>query len=224
MAEKPVLFTLGLNRRYSPMVTKLRSELGGQADTVHYTIAQAYLPPEHWTLDEIEGGGRLISEGEHFIDLCHLLIGREPLSVYARALGEVPEDLRTLSRFDVTIHYEGAVAHVTFDESGSLGYPREKVTAFASARVAVLDDFGLLTVHGAGKPARHGSPIKKQMGHREVLDEFVKALRGEPNAMLTWEDAFRATFTTFAAQESIRSGMPVDLRAFRAAILEMEGA
>jgi hypothetical protein len=57
-----------------------------------------------------------------------------------------------------------------------------------------------------------------------VLDEFVKALRGEPNAMLTWEDAFRATITTFAAQESIRSGMPVDLRAFREAILEMEGA
>jgi hypothetical protein len=62
------------------------------------------------------------------------------------------------------------------------------------------------------------------MGHREVLDEFVKALRGEPNEMLTWEDAFRATITTFAAQESIRSGMPVDLRSFREAILEMEGA
>jgi predicted dehydrogenase/threonine dehydrogenase-like Zn-dependent dehydrogenase len=224
MASKPVLFTLGLNRRYSPMVTHMRRELGGPADTVHYTIAQAYLPPEHWTLDEIEGGGRLISEGEHFIDLCHLLIGREPLSVYARALGEGPEDLRNLARFDVTIHYEGAVAHVTFDESGSLGYPREKVTAFASARVAVLDDFGQLTVHGAGKPARHGSPLRKQMGHREVLAEFVKALRGESSEMLTWEDAFRATITTFAAQESIRSGMPVDLRSFREAILEMEGA
>jgi polar amino acid transport system substrate-binding protein len=223
MEAKPVLFTLGLNRRYSPMVARMRKALGGPADTVHYTVAQAYLPPEHWSLDEVDGGGRLISEGEHFIDLCHLLIGREPLSVYARALGDVPDDLRNLCRFDLTIHYDGAVAHVTFDESGSLGYPREKLTAFASGRVVVLDDFGLLTVHGSGKPARHGSALRKQMGHREVLGEFVKAVKGEPNEMLTWHDAFRASLTTFAAQESIRSGLPVDLRAFRDAVLEMEG-
>jgi len=224
MESKPVLFTLGLNRRYSPMVARMRKELAGPADTVHYMVAQAYLPPEHWSLDEIDGGGRLISEGEHFIDLCHLLIGREPLSVYARALGAQPDDLRTLSRFDLTIHYDGAVAHVTFDESGSPGYPREKLTAFARGRVAVLDDFGLLTVHAGGKPARYGSALRKEMGHGEVLGEFVKAINGEPNEMLTWQDAFRATLTTFAAQESIRSGMPVDLRAFREAVLEMEGA
>jgi predicted dehydrogenase/threonine dehydrogenase-like Zn-dependent dehydrogenase len=224
MEAKPVLFTLGLNRRYSPMVARMRKALGGPAEAVHYTIAQAYLPPEHWSLDEVDGGGRLISEGEHFIDLCHLLVGREPLSVYARALGPTPDDLRTLSSFDVTIHYDGAVAHVTFDESGSPGYPREKLTAFARGRVAVLDDFGVLTVHAGRKPVRHGAALQKQMGHREVLDEFVKAVKGEPNALLTWTDAFRATLTTFAAQESIRSGMPIDLRAFQDAVLEMEGA
>jgi predicted dehydrogenase/NADPH:quinone reductase-like Zn-dependent oxidoreductase len=224
MEAKPVLFTLGLNRRYSPMVARMREALKGPADAVLYTIAQAYLPPDHWSLDEVDGGGRLISEGEHFIDLCHLLIGREPLSVYARALGETPDDLRKLSSFDVTIHYDGAVAHVTFDESGSVGYPREKLTAFARGRVAVLDDFGQLAVHGVRKPARHGSVLQKQMGHREALAEFVKAVKGEPNEMLTWTEAFRATLTTFAAQESIRSGLPVDLRAFRDAVLEMEGA
>ena len=52
-----------------------------------YTVTRPFLPPDHWSLDPIDGGGRLISEGEHFVDLCNLLIGQTPISVYARALG-----------------------------------------------------------------------------------------------------------------------------------------
>jgi hypothetical protein len=57
------------------------------------------------------------------------------------------------------------------------------------------------------------------MGHREALEEFVKALKGEPNRMLGWEEALWATLCMFAAQESIRSGLPVDVRGLRAALL-----
>lgn len=220
MNERPVLFTLGLNRRYSPMVERMRESLGGPADAVHYVVTQPYVPPDHWTLDEIEGGGRLITEGEHFIDLCHLLVQRQPVSVFARALGDVPDDLRNLCNFDLTVHYEGATAHVTFSESGARGYPREKLTAFGRGRIAVLDDFGRLTVHRAdGKARTEGSGTRKQMGHREALQEFVKALKGEPNRMLGWEEALWATLCMFAAQESIRSGLPVDVRGLRAALL-----
>ncbi|HUF09144.1 MAG TPA: bi-domain-containing oxidoreductase [Rhodothermales bacterium] len=223
MDEKPVLFTLGLNRRYSPIVTRMRAALGGPAGAVHYIVTQPYVPPDHWTLDPVEGGGRLITEGEHFIDLCHLLIQRKPVNVFARALGTQPEDLRTLCNFDLTIHYEGAVAHITFNESGSLGYPREKITAFGSARVVVLDDFGELTVHGESKVRGHGTRLrKKEMGHPQALAEFVKALKGEKNEMLGWDDSFSATLCMFAAQESLRSGAPVDLRQFEDLVREAE--
>ena len=128
MEGKDILLTVGLNRRYSPMIKRLRDAVDGAVDSVSYTVTRPFLPPDHWSLDPIDGGGRLISEGEHFVDLCNLLIGQEPISVYARALGPPPEDLRTLCNYAVTIHYETAVANITFDESGSADFPTERIT------------------------------------------------------------------------------------------------
>ncbi len=217
MEDEPILFTLGLNRRYSPLLAKLRGVLEGPVHSVVYTVAERFIPPDHWSLDETEGGGRLLSEGEHFIDLCHLLVGREPLSVYARALAPVPDDLRKLCNYALTIHYDGAVANVIFNESGSAGFPRERLQVLAPGQVAILDDFAKLTVHGR-KVKSYGSRTRRQMGHKQALTEFVAAIRGEPNNLLTWHEALLATLCMFAAQESIRSGEPVDLRQFRRAL------
>jgi polar amino acid transport system substrate-binding protein len=216
------LITLGLNRRYSPMVDALRRSVDGEIDYVQYVIAQQYLPADHWSLDPIDGGGRLVSEGEHFIDLCNLLIGKEPVSVTARALGKPPDDLRTLCNFAVTLHYEGAAATVVFNESGSPGLPRERITVLARGQVAVLDDFAKLTLHGqrAQRARKEGSGLRRSMGHAEALHQFVRAVKGEPNHLLTWEAAALATTCMFAAQESIRLGAEIDIAAFRKALLD----
>jgi predicted dehydrogenase/threonine dehydrogenase-like Zn-dependent dehydrogenase len=217
MAEKPVLFTLGLNRRYSSLVQKLRENIEGPIDSVTYTVAVPFVPPDHWTLDEIEGGGRLITEGEHFIDLCHLLIGRPALSIYAHALGKMPDDIRKLCSWAMTIHYEDAVANIIFNESGTTGYAREKITVLARGQVAVLDDFAKLTIYGK-ETQTFGNGRRADMGHKQQLKEFVAAIRGEPSSLLTWEEASTATLCMFAAQESIRSGEAIDLREFRQAL------
>ena len=92
MAEAPVPFSLGLNRRYSPLLDRLRQFVSAPVDSVQYLVAQSFTPPDHWSLDVVDGGGRLVSEGEHFIDICHAIIGKPAKSVYARALGDDPED------------------------------------------------------------------------------------------------------------------------------------
>jgi predicted dehydrogenase len=222
MASSPVVFSVGLNRRYSPLVRRLRDAIDSPVDAVTYTVTRPFLPPDHWSLDPVDGGGRLISEGEHFLDLCHLLIGRPPRSVYARALGKQPDDLRTLSGFAVTVHYDGAVANVIFDESAAKDFPQERITVMARGQVATLDDFSQLTVH-ARKVEKVGRGASAQMGHKEQLREFVAAVRGEPNNLLGWEDALAATLSVFAAQESIRSGEVVDLAGFRDALASDAG-
>jgi predicted dehydrogenase/threonine dehydrogenase-like Zn-dependent dehydrogenase len=212
------LVTLGLNRRYSPMVDTLRSSVEGDIDFVEYLVAAQFLPPDHWSLDPIEGGGRLISEGEHFIDLCNLLIGKPPVSLTARALGKAPDDLRTLCNFAVTLHYEGAAATVVFNESGSPHFPRERLTVLGRGQIAILDDFGKLTLHGT-KIDKQGSGLRKSMGHVEELQQFVRAIKGESNNLLSWEESALASTCVFAAQESIRLGVEIDLATFRAALL-----
>jgi predicted dehydrogenase/D-arabinose 1-dehydrogenase-like Zn-dependent alcohol dehydrogenase len=218
MEDSPVILTLGLNRRYSPLVQTLRDEIDGPVDYVEYMITEAFLPADHWTLDPIEGGGRLVSEGEHFIDLCNLLIGKRPISVVGRALGKTPEDLRTLCNFAVNLQYDGAVANIVFNESGAAQMPRERLVVLARGQVATLDDFGKLTVHGR-KVESHGRGLRKSMGHAEELQQFVRAIRGEPNNLLTWEEASLATLCMFAAQESIRTGAAIDLQEFRQGLM-----
>lgn len=218
MDEQPVLLTLGLNRRYSPMTKVLRDAIDGPIDYIEYLITQPFVPADHWTIDPIEGGGRLITEGEHFIDLCHLLIGKRPTSVTARALGTVPDDLRTLCNFAITIHYDGAVANIVFNESGAAHFPRERLMVLGRGQIATLDDFAKLTIHGR-KVDKQGMGLRKSMGHREELHQFVRAIRGEPNDLLTWEHASLATLCMFAAQESIRTGVPFGIDAFRDRLL-----
>jgi predicted dehydrogenase len=219
MERSDVLLTVGLNRRYSPMIQRLQEAIDVDVDSVQYTITRPFLPPDHWSLDPIDGGGRLVSEGEHFFDLCNLLIGKPPLSVYARALGPVPDDLRTLCNYSVTVHYDGAVANVTFNESGSAEFPTERITVLAKGQVATLDDFSNLTVHGR-RVRKLGDGFGGSMGHKEQLKEFIAAIRGEPNNLLTWEGASTATLTVFAAQESIRTGEAIDLEQFRMWLLK----
>jgi predicted dehydrogenase/threonine dehydrogenase-like Zn-dependent dehydrogenase len=218
MEGKNLLVTVGLNRRYSPMVRRLRDAVEVDVDSVNYTVTRPFLPPDHWSLDPVDGGGRLISEGEHFVDICNLLIGRPPITVYAHALGPVPEDLRTLCNYSVTIHYERAVATITFDESGAADFPTERITVLAKGTVATLDDFGALTVHGR-RVRKLGDGLGASMGHKEQLAEFIAAIRGEPNSLLPWDGACQATLTVFAAQESIRTGEAINLEAFRAELL-----
>jgi hypothetical protein len=86
--------------------------------------------------------------------------------------------------------------------------------------VAILDDFGKLTEYRPGKPRSKGTGLHKSMGHAEELEQFVRALKGEPNHLLSWEGSSLATLCTFAAQESIRIGAEIDLDQFHRSLLE----
>jgi predicted dehydrogenase len=171
----------------------------------------------------VDGGGRLITEGEHFIDLCNLLIGKRPVSLTARALGKLPDDIRTLCNFAVTLHYEGAAATIVFDECGAPGFPRERLSVFAHGQVAILDDFAKLTEYGQRKRSQ-GTGLHKSMGHAEELEQFVRAVQGKSNHLLSWQDASLATLCMFAAQESIRLGAEIDLGQFRQSLLAPQDA
>jgi hypothetical protein len=118
----------------------------------------------------------------------------------------------------VTLHYEGAAATIVFNESGAPHFPRERLTVLSQGQVAILDDFAKLTLYGQGT-RQQGSGLRKSMGHAEELEQFVRAVKGEPNHLLSWEDSALATTCMFAAQESIRVGAEIDLDTFHRALL-----
>ena len=182
-------------------------------------IAQPFVPPDHWTLDPVDGGGRLITEGEHFIDLCNLLIGKRPVSVTARALGKVPDDIRTLCNFAVTLHYDGAAATIVFDECGAPGFPRERLSVFAHGQVAILDDFAKLTEFGQGKPRARAPACTSPWATPRSSSSSSAPCRASPTTCCPGRTPRWRRLCMFAAQESIRLGAEIDLDQFRRSLL-----
>ncbi|MEO1087949.1 MAG: hypothetical protein AAFY88_27255, partial [Acidobacteriota bacterium] len=160
-------------------------------------------------VDEVLGFG---DQSSAAVDLCHLLIDREPRRVSATALGDPPEDLRSLVNYTITLDYGAASAHIVFNESGGAGHPRERLTVLAKGQVAILEDFEMLRLHGR---AEKRVKQKRDMGHGEQLRQFIKAVRGDANTLLSWPETLRATTCLFAAQESLETGRAVDLDDFR---------
>ena len=73
------------------------------------------------------------------------------------------------------------------------------------------------------KNEKQGSKLRRSMGHKEALQQFVRAIQGRPNELLSWEDAALATTCMFAAQESIRLGAEIDLASYRQALIDEAG-
>lgn len=188
------VFTAGYNRRYAPLARRLRASLAERPDSppfVIYRVNAGRLPEEHWTQRRDEGGGRLIGEGCHFIDLCSFLAGELPCAGAARTQPPPPGG-RTRDQWAITLEYPGgAVAQIQYLSSGSPGLAKERIEVHAGGSSWVLDDFRELMHHdGAGKAK---SWTEADKGHAAEIEAFVLACRGEPSELMGVEEALSAT-------------------------------
>jgi len=189
VARRNTLLTVGFNRRFSPHVVRLREALAPIATpkTMLYRVNAGPLPPDHWLLDPVEGGGRLLGEGVHFFDLLRHLAGSEVRDVTA-APGASARDEAT-----VTLSFaDGSLGTLVYAIGGHPGAGKERLEVFAGGATFLLDDFRSLTAFGAPlKPFQTRSVEKGQSGQ---LENFVAALRGEAALGVTAEDGYWATW------------------------------
>jgi predicted dehydrogenase/threonine dehydrogenase-like Zn-dependent dehydrogenase len=196
--EAGVLLTVGFNRRAAPTARALKAALDATPGpkTLIFRVNAGLLPDTHWLLDPVEGGGRLLGEGVHFIDFICGMVGASPTVVAAQGAGQ---------DFEITMRFpDGSLGIVIYTALGSVQFPKERVEAFAGGGVAVLDDFRSLAFTGmAGKTTRRAAQDK---GQRALLENFAAAIRSEADLIVTGEDGLRATRIALAALESMRTG------------------
>lgn len=168
---------VGFNRRMARDVRALHDVLSRRAGPVHLTLTMnaGALPPDHWTLDPEVGGGRIVGEACHFIDLARMLVGApiESAAVaVARRGGLVMDDVATIT----LTHSDGSVAVVNYLANGARDYPKERVDAFFDGKVVRLDNLRRVQTWGAdvGKPTLLQGQDK---GHAAFLGAFVAAVR-----------------------------------------------
>jgi len=172
--SRPTLLMVGFNRRFAPHSQTARRLLAGNQGpkAIVMTVNAGSIPADHWTQDSTVGGGRIVGEACHFIDLARYLIG-SPIISHSRA------DMESATNDTVTLnlHFaDGSIATIHYLANGSKAFPKERVEVFAGGKILQLDNFR--TLRGFGWPGFHNDRLWRQdKGQKACAAAFVGAIR-----------------------------------------------
>ena len=168
----------GLNRRYAPMIQTIKSELKtDQIPAVYDYIANAgYIPEDHWTQDEKTGGGRIIGEACHFIDVIQFLDGSR-----LNDLTVTYADNKAYPKKDnafITLRFEsGAIGNIIYTSMGSKKYPKEQLRVFSNGSVMELDNYIRLKRYGSASSTK--TELKQDKGFKAEYERMTQVISGQ---------------------------------------------
>ena len=207
----PVLMA-GFNRRFSRGAQWIKQQFAaiGEPLTVQCTVNTGRVPADSWVYDPADGGGRIIGEVCHFVDLIQYLTGSQPRRVYA----ERPDSAH-YHRTDnaaITLKMEdGSVGCIQYVSGGDRGHPRERVEIFGGGAVGVIDNFRSFSFLRHGKKSRLRHWFSADRGHRGEIHALLETIRNGVEAPVPIEDYARTTLATFAIEQCLRSGVPAQI-------------
>jgi len=182
-ADNQPRLMVGFNRRFSPFSIKMKSLLDSvqQPKCLIATINAGALPANHWAHDPVQGGGRIIGEGCHFIDLLRFFVGAPITDLHSTQISMPTADGIKNDKVTITLSFEdGSIGTLHYFANGPKTLVKERYEAFAADRFMRLENFQKLETIGWGK----GSAMKgkQDKGHAAALDAFVKSIKsGEPS-------------------------------------------
>lgn len=205
--EKPILM-VGYNRRFAPFTTHVRGLFPPhQPRSINIRINAGSVPPDHWVHDPETGGGRIIGEACHFVDLAIFLAGSRVTAVNAFSIGD---NINLMDSFTAVLKFSnGSIASLSYFSNGNKDLPKELIEVFCAGTVSRIDDFRKLEFHGK-KSFRLKSSQNK--GHKEELIAFTKAIREGKASPIPFEQLYHTSVVTFAIGESIRSGRTIEIK------------
>jgi len=196
------LLMVGFNRRFAPLVTRMKALLDAVAapKAMVYTVNAGAIPAGHWTQDRETGGGRIVGEACHFIDLLRFLAGAPIESHTVEPMRAQPPDTVTIGlRFA-----DGSVGTVHYFANGHKALPKERLEVFAGGRVLQMDNFRSL--RGYGWPGLGRVWLWRQdKGQQACIAAFVDAVRRGGNAPIAFAELVEVARVSISAEEAVRS-------------------
>ncbi|MBM3213284.1 Gfo/Idh/MocA family oxidoreductase, partial [Candidatus Poribacteria bacterium] len=204
---------VGFNRRFSPFIEQVKSFFSDRTQplAINYRINAGSVAKEHWVQDADQGGGRIIGEVCHFVDLLQFLVGSQPLRIFAESISANSEAVVDNDNISITLKFaDGSIGNVSYLANGDSSFPKERIEIFGDGSIAVIDDFKELQLIKKGKTEK----IKKRgqnKGHRKELRMFVNAVKNGEDMPIPFRDSVVATTLTFMIHKSLREGIPLDV-------------
>lgn len=217
-SARPALM-VGFNRRFAPMILRMKSFLSpiSEPQALHYRINAGYLAPDHWVNDREQGGGRVLGEVCHFVDLLMFLAGSPIVAVEARAVGN--RGRYSGDNVIVSLRFaNGSEGTITYLANGDRAFSKERIEVFGGGAVAVLEDFRRLELVRNGRRETTHSRWSQDKGHRGEWAAFAQHAQRRSEAPIRFEDIVCATLATLRIDESASTGerLIVDAAAFLA--------
>ena len=206
------LLMVGFNRRFSPAAQVVRQHFEDAAAplTVSIRFNAGAIPSDNWTQDETIGGGRIIGEACHAIDLATFLTGSCPVRVFAESIGGSTAPQVTDDQCFITLrHANGSVSSIAYLAGGDAAYPKERVEVFGGGRIGVIDDFRAATTVKNGRKSTRKTMRKK--GHAEELEAWAQAVCQTGQPPIAWSELRAVSLASIRAVQSLREGMPVEV-------------
>jgi predicted dehydrogenase len=208
--ESGGLLTVGFNRRFAPQVRKMVAVLARRSSPANIVIRvnAGAIDATHWIQRPEEGGGRIVGELCHFVDLAACLIGSVPMRVFAMSVDRRKPALLTDDLSVMLSFADGSVVTVIYTSGGDTAYPKERIEAFCEGKVTVCDDYKRLSLTQGGRThqLRQQHPDK---GHKAEMKRFLDLATGLPVPELTFADCVGSMAATFKVIESLTTGEPV---------------
>ena len=204
---------VGFNRRFSPLAKQAKEFFGERTTplTIVYRVNAGRIPKTHWLQDAIEGGGRIVGEVCHFVDLMQYLTGARPVSVFAEAITAKSDEIVDDDSVVIALKFaDGSNGSIAYLSEGDRGLPKERVEIFGAGRSFVLEDYKQGTKYRDGREDQINLRGQDKGQKDQVHAVCASLLAGGP-APIALDELIDTTRTTFAILESLRKRERVEI-------------
>ena len=209
---RPIIM-VGFNRRFSPLATQLRKEFSGTPLVMNYRINAGFIASDNWVHDPSLGGGRIVGEVCHFIDVMQFISEAAPVQVFAWPLTNDGPARATFDNVSIQLRFaDGSLGTITYVANGDSSFPKERLEVFGGGGVGVIDNWRRLEIRRGGKRSIRRRVLGAAKGYTEELRAFVNGIR-HGQAPIPFNSMVATTWATFSIQESLRIGRAVDVAA-----------
>jgi predicted dehydrogenase/threonine dehydrogenase-like Zn-dependent dehydrogenase len=201
------LLMVGFNRRFSPLIERIKELLKHESSPKNIIIKvnAGYIPPEHWVHDPDVGGGRIIGEACHFIDLSRFIIGASIRDTHVTFTGNHKKLAQNGDQASIILKFtDGSVATILYLSSGHKAYPKETIDVFVSGKILTLNNFRSLKGYG-WNTFRKQKLLKQNKGQFECASAFVSAIKKQTKPPICKHEIFEVTRHTIEIAERLNA-------------------
>lgn len=197
--QKPVRLMVGFNRRFSPLIEQTKEILASSnaPKSMIMTVNAGAIPGDHWTQDLAAGGGRVIGEACHFIDLLRFMADSPIKQISTTEMPDASE--KPIDTLSISILFENSsIGTVHYFANGNKDFPKERLEIFTDGKIIQMNNFKTLNGFGI-KGMKKQSLWGQDKGHQNCAKAFIEAIRTGKPAPISVEEIFEVTHNTFIA-------------------------